>query len=135
MLAHQEDDDEYPIIKICDFGLAHKIDPKLGNKAHKTSTIGTWGYIAPESTTSPFIDRSIDIWSLGLTLYEMAVAYKPSQVKGYEYGSGEIPFRKRDWRNRSEELKNLIKSCLEIDPEKRITAENALQHPYFNYQV
>ena len=66
---------------------------------------------------------------------EMAVAYKPTQVGGYEYGTGDLPFRKRDWRGRSEELKNLISQCLEVDPEKRITAEDALQHPFFTIQV
>lgn len=135
MLAHQEEDDEFPIIKICDFGLSHVIDPQLGNKAVKKNTIGTWGYIAPECANNTHIGREIDIWSLGLTLYEMAVAYKPTQVKGYEYGQGELPFRKRDWRNRSTELQDLIKACLDIDPEKRITVTDALQHPYFTTQV
>ena len=135
MLAHKEEDDEYPIIKIWDFGLAQRIDPKFNNKALKTSTIGTWGYIAPESATATHIGREMDMWSLGLTLYEMAVAYKPTQVKGYEYGQGELPFRKRDWRGRTPELQNLISSCLEYDPEKRITVEDALQHPYFSTQV
>ena len=35
MLAHQEEDDKIPIIKLCDFGLAHQIDPKYNNKAPK----------------------------------------------------------------------------------------------------
>ena len=65
----------------------------------------------------------------------MAVAYKPSQVKGYNPESGEIPFRKYDWKGRSEELKNLITACMNLDPEKRITAEEALQHPYFTAQI
>jgi serine/threonine protein kinase len=77
----------------------------------------------------------MDIWSLGLSIYEMAVAYKPTQIGGFEYGKEEIPFIKRDWRGRSEELQDLIRQCLEIDPEKRITAEDALQHPFFTIQV
>jgi serine/threonine protein kinase len=51
MLAHIEDDDKTPIMKLCDFGLAHRTDPTLGNKALKKNTIGTWGYIAPEIKT------------------------------------------------------------------------------------
>lgn len=35
MLAHKEDDDKIPIIKLCDFGLAHQVDPKLNYRAHK----------------------------------------------------------------------------------------------------
>lgn len=51
MLAHKEEDDKFPIMKLCDFGLAHRVDPSLGNKALKVNTIGTWGYIAPEIKT------------------------------------------------------------------------------------
>lgn len=97
--------------------------------------MGTWGYIAPEIKDSRYIGREMDMWSFGLTLYEMAVAYKPTQVKNYKYNTGELPFRKYDWRGKSEELKNLISSWMAMDPEKRITAEEALQHPYFTTQV
>lgn len=72
MLAHKEDDDEYPIIKICDFGLAHHCEAKLGHKALKKATVGTWGYIAPEVKEAKFIGPEIDMWSYGLMLYEMA---------------------------------------------------------------
>lgn len=135
MLAHKEDDDQYPIIKLCDFGLAHKCEAKYNNKAPKKNTVGTWGYIAPEIKNSSYIGMEMDIWSFGLTLYEMACAYKPTQVKNYKYETGELPFRKYDWRGKSEELKKLICACMELDPEKRITAEDALQHPYFTTQV
>lgn len=135
MCGHIEDDDKIPIIKFCDFGLAHQADSKYNGKAPKKNTVGTWGYIAPEVKNSKFIGKEADVWSLGLTFYEMACAYKPTQVKNYKYGEGELPFRKYDWRGRSEELKNLISAMMEIDPEKRITAEDALQHPYFSTQV
>jgi serine/threonine protein kinase len=84
---------------------------------------------------STYIGKEMDIWSLGLSLYEMSCAYKPTQVNGFEYGSGDLPFNKRDWRGRSDELKDLISQCLEVDPVKRITAEDALQHPFFTIQV
>jgi serine/threonine protein kinase len=84
---------------------------------------------------STHIGQEMDIWSLGLSLYEMSVAYKPTQVTGFEYGNGDLPFNKRDWRGRSDELKDLISQCLEVDPVKRITAQDALQHPFFTIQV
>jgi serine/threonine protein kinase len=55
ILAHKEDDDKYPIYKICDFGLAHQISTKYGNKALKNNIVGTWGYIAPEVRSKPTI--------------------------------------------------------------------------------
>lgn len=107
------------------------MDSKLKNKA----SIGTWGYIPPEAKSSSFIGKEFDMWAYGMVLYEMAVAYKPSQVKGYNPDSGEIPFRKYDWKGKSEELKNLIMAWMTLDPNKRISAEDALQHPYFTTQV
>ena len=50
-LVHKEDDaddDDYPIVKLCDFGLAHVISGDYGNKAVMADVCGTSGYIAPE---------------------------------------------------------------------------------------
>ena len=44
------------------------------------------------------------MWSLGIALYKMSVAYKPTQLGGYRYGSGPVPFRKFDWKKKSKEL-------------------------------
>lgn len=111
MLLHKESDDEMPIVKICDFGLAHVLDPETG-RADKSTSVGTWGYIAPEVSDSDTIGPEIDMWSYGLLLYELAVAYKPTQVNNYEYGTGDIPFRKPDWRRKkaAESLQSLIVS-------------------------
>ena len=65
----------------------------------------------------------------------MAVAYKPTILGDYKYGSGPIPFRKFDWRKRSPQLQDLVTKLLEYDPEKRITAEEALDHPWFTIQA
>ena len=57
------------------------------------SVCGTYGYIAPEVKKGNEVTCKADIWSLGITLYMMSVAYLPHHVKGYKYGKGEIPFR------------------------------------------
>ena len=72
------------------------------------------------------------MWSIGIILYKMAMAYKPTQLAGYKYGTGPIPFRKFDWKKRSPELQDLVVRLLEYEPEKRISAEEALQHPWFS---
>jgi serine/threonine protein kinase len=41
-------------------------------------------------------------------------------------GSGPIPFRDRDWRKHNKCIKDLIMQCLEINPTKRISSEEAL---------
>jgi len=88
------------------------------------------GYIAPEITGKDIlIGPEIDVWSFAIVLYEMAVAYKPTKVKAYQYGKGPIPFRPRDWKklsDKGEPIMDLITRCLVMDPEQRITVEAAL---------
>mgnify|MGYP002633041305 CR=1 FL=1 len=63
---------------------------------------GSAHYLSPEVTGNMVeVGPEIDMWAFGIMLYEMCVAYKPTQVKGYAYGSGPIPFRPRDWKKLS----------------------------------
>lgn len=79
------------------------------------------------------VDCSIDIWSFGISLYKMAVAYFPSDIKKYQYGSGPIPFREKDWNNLSfYEIKDLIQKCLQFESHNRISAQKALKHHWFD---
>jgi len=49
----------------------------------------------------------------------------------YIKGSGPIPFRSFDWKKKEKLLQELICLMLETDPKKRISVEDALQHPWF----
>ena len=63
----------------------------------------------------------------------MCVAYLPTQVKNYKYGEGDLPYRPRDWRHLREKgaiVQDLINKCLAINPEERISAKEALEHPF-----
>ena len=90
--------------------------------------------MAPELGKGP-VDQSADMFSFGVVLYELSTAYKPTAMKNYKYGSGPIPFRNVDWRKRNPNLQDLISSCLDMDPAKRITAADALQHPWFSEET
>ena len=96
---------------------------------------GTAGYIAPEiKGNNKLVGTEIDLWGVGVIIYQMCVGYKPTQVKKYSYGSGPIPFRPRDWRhlsNKGETVQDLILQCLQLEPEKRITCDEALNHKWF----
>ena len=62
----------------------------------------------------------------------MAVAYLPTAIKQYRYGKDPIPFRQCDWKGYNfEKIKDLIERCVKIDPKERITAKEALDHPWF----
>lgn len=73
------------------------------------------------------------MWSFGLCLYKMAVAYFPKAIKNYKFGSGPIPFRPADWKvyEEKEKIQDLITRCLKLDPKERITADEAMAHPWF----
>ncbi len=92
---------------------------------------GTPGYFAPEQKAGSFVGTKMDMWAFGVMLYEMAVAYKPTELQSYRYGSGPIPFRQSNWAKVSKDAQDLICLCLQIEPEKRISAEEALQHAWF----
>lgn len=64
----------------------------------------------------------------------MAVAYFPTAIKKYVYGSGPIPFRQCDWKNFDgrENLQDLIKKCLQMKPDDRISVQEAFNHPWFD---
>ena len=133
----EEDSDELPQVKVCDFGLSHLAKPEHGGKALMVERCGTGGYIAPEvQSKNTLIGPEIDMWAFGVMLYEMCTAYKPTKLLNYRYGkfnyrkssigSGPLPFRDRDWRKHNKYIKDLIVSCLEINPTKRISSEEAL---------
>lgn len=71
-----------PIIKLCDFGISQVANPQeFGGlqKAMMKERSGTAGYIAPEiKANNKVVGPEIDIWSFGVILYEMCVAYKPT---------------------------------------------------------
>jgi len=90
-------------------------------KAVMVDVCGTTGYIAPEvKGKNSLVGPEIDMWGLGVMMYEMCVAYKPTKVLNYKYGSGPIPFRERDWRKIPKSAKEFIESCLVLEPGKRL---------------
>lgn len=80
-------------IKIIDFGISQPIGPE--GYAVFPTRCGTSGYFAPEmkGTKDIRVTSAIDIWAIGVIIYEMSVAYKPTSFRNYKYGSGPIPFR------------------------------------------
>lgn len=80
LISSSERDDEYPMAKICDFGLCHVIDSSVTggpnyNKAYMKVKCGTQGYIAPEQKeVSPIWLKSVRIrgWVLRLTFGALA---------------------------------------------------------------
>lgn len=85
IFAHREEDSDIHL-KIADFGLSLIVDESTG-KAHRELAAGTLGYLAPEVKSDAYITTAADIWSFGIMLYEMCVAYRPTDWGGYKYGT------------------------------------------------
>ncbi|CAD8150298.1 unnamed protein product [Paramecium pentaurelia] len=117
-------------LKIIDFGTAKELleSKKLSQR------IGTPYYIAPEVISKQY-DKKCDVWSCGVILFIMLCGYPPfngqSQQELYErIQAGVYTFNDSEWKEVSEDAKDLIKKMLVIDPEKRISAHDALQHEW-----
>lgn len=125
----QEDASGNLVFKICDFGISIQADSDTKTAVSK-ETVGSLGYIAPEMRKGAEVTSAIDIFSFGVTLYEMSVGYKPTTMdKGFPE-SGALKFFARDWKDLQPELQDLITRMLNKDPSQRITAEDALEHPW-----
>jgi len=98
--------------------------------------VGTPYYIAPEVIMSKH-GPSCDVWSIGVLLYIMLSGFLPftgeSPNKAFaKIIKGSYKMDQTEWSYISEESKDLIKQMLIVDPVLRITADDALNHSWFN---
>nr|QHR97372.1 calcium/calmodulin-dependent protein kinase type II subunit alpha isoform E1 [Sogatella furcifera] len=119
-------------VKLADFGLAIEVQ---GEQHAWFGFAGTPGYLSPEVLKKEPYGKPVDIWACGVILYILLVGYPPfwdedqhrlyAQVKAgaYDYPSPE-------WDTVTPEAKNLINQMLTVNPSKRITASEALKHPW-----
>ncbi|KAA6396938.1 MAG: hypothetical protein EZS28_007534 [Streblomastix strix] len=117
--------------KISDFGFAKKADST--NK--QTYLAGTIPFMAPELFKRPIIStQKVDIYALGVTFYRLIVHTYPLMLdtyKDYQKVMAHLKCIERPPIIKDNLLWDLLSKMLEFDPNKRITAAEALQHPYF----
>ncbi|XP_052119863.1 calcium/calmodulin-dependent protein kinase type II alpha chain isoform X12 [Frankliniella occidentalis] len=119
-------------VKLADFGLAIEVP---GDQQAWFGFAGTPGYLSPEVLKKEPYGKPVDIWACGVILYILLVGYPPfwdedqhrlyAQIKigAYDYPSPE-------WDTVTAEAKSLINEMLTVNPSKRITASEALKHPW-----
>lgn len=118
---------------LIDLGLATKFEK---DKKIDTEFVGTLPYVAPEVLNHLPYDETIDIWSLGVTFYIALSGTHPFPLE-YESSlrrcikSGEFSFDSDEWTHVSKEAKDLISKMIVVDPAKRISIQDALNHPWF----
>ncbi|XP_064620238.1 serine/threonine-protein kinase Chk2-like [Lineus longissimus] len=134
LLASEEDE---TLIKVTDFGLSKFVDSATMMKTF----CGTPNYLAPEILLTAGIGsytKSIDCWSLGVILYICLVGYPPftDERKDMDLSkqitTGQYDFPKDYWADISTKAVDLIKKLLTVDPKKRITLVEALNHPWLD---
>nr|XP_029496521.1 calcium/calmodulin-dependent protein kinase type II subunit gamma-like isoform X8 [Oncorhynchus nerka] len=119
-------------VKLADFGLAIEVQ---GDEQAWFGFAGTPGYLSPEVLRKDPYGKPVDIWACGVVLYILLVGYPPfwdeDQHKLYQQiKAGAYDFPSPEWDTVTPEAKNLINQMLTINPTKRITADQALKHPW-----
>lgn len=119
-------------VKLADFGLAIEVQ---GDQQAWFGFAGTPGYLSPEVIRKDPYGKPVDIWACGVILYILLVGYPPfwdeDQPRLYaQIKAGAYDYPSPEWDTVTPEAKNLINSMLTVNPAKRITATEALKHPW-----
>lgn len=117
-------------LKATDFGLSVFIEE---GKSYK-DVVGSAYYVAPEVLRRRY-GKEIDVWSAGVILYILLSGVPPfwaETEKGIFNAilEGHVDFESSPWPSISSEAKDLIKKMLTMDPKMRISAAQALEHPW-----
>ncbi|KAL6567691.1 hypothetical protein OROGR_001359 [Orobanche gracilis] len=117
-------------LKAIDFGVSTFIEP---GKVYEED-VGSPYCIAPEILLQKY-GKEVDVWSAGATLYILLSTNFPFHAKTDEgrieaIKEGQVDLTSRPWPLISSDAKDLIRRMLTVDPEKRITIAEALEHPW-----
>ena len=128
---NKKTNDRYFWIKIIDFGTAKYFEK---NKKEK-SVVGSSYYIAPEVLKKSYNEKC-DTWSIGVILYMLIVGRAPfdgadddeiiQNIRRGKYNS-----EHKKLLDSSKEVQDLVKKLLQVDVKKRLSAMEALKHPWF----
>lgn len=131
LISVQEDGSQS--VKLADFGLAVQVDDQpLYN------VCGTAFYVSPEMLNETGYSYKVDVWSTGVICFILLCGYPPFTSENENNQdelfdailAGDFQFSPPFWSKISQEAKNLIKSMLTVDPDKRFTAEQVFTHPW-----
>ncbi|KAJ2550735.1 Calmodulin-dependent protein kinase cmk2 [Coemansia sp. RSA 1933] len=129
------DEEKDAPLMLADFGIARimRSDDEV-----LSTMCGSMGYVAPEILLRQGHGKAVDIWSLGIVTFSTLCGYPP--FWRYEQPnalitamqSDNVEFDERFWWGISDHAKDFIRRCLRANPSDRITAEEALHHPWLS---
>ena len=121
-------------VKLIDFGTAKVFNEYKKNKG----IVGSSYYIAPEVVKGKY-DEACDLWSIGVIMYILLVGTPPFNgddeddiIRAVTIGKYDTSYPQ--YTSLSDNAKDLITRLLKFNPKERITAEEALNHPFFNFE-
>lgn len=116
------------LVKLADFGLARHTKP--GQKV--AEAVGSLNYLAPEIITrKPYDAKIADIWSLAIVMYAVLTGYLPAGEDG-RWDDPKSPAIVGVSAVKDPRARNLLHQMLNRIPEKRITIETVMAHPFLN---
>ena len=117
--------------KVIDFGLSKDT---WGNTRKLNSMVGSKMYMAPEIIRNEQHGLPCDMWSIGIILYTMLSNDYPFNVRNIDEEIMNTPvlYLGERWKDISVEARAFISSCLAKNDCDRLTAFEALNHPWFN---
>jgi serine/threonine-protein kinase RCK2 len=118
------------VIKIADFGLS-----KVIWDSQTMTPCGTVGYTAPEIVKDERYSKSVDMWALGCVLYTLLCGFPPFydesiQVLTEKVARGQYTFLSPWWDDISKSAQDLVSHLLTVDPDKRYSIGEFLNHPW-----
>ena len=120
--------DRYGVAKLTDFGWSNYVD---SNEIRRTYC-GTPVYLAPEMVKEIGHDEHLDIWCIGVLLFELLTGTVPFKGKDMDSLNNNIVSLKIVWpKDISTTAKNLISKILKREPGERISLRDMLKHPFF----
>ncbi|CAE8650316.1 unnamed protein product, partial [Polarella glacialis] len=120
ILVNHED-----VLKIADFGWAAYTD------VLRTTFCGTMDYLSPEMIKATGHDHNLDIWTVGVLLYEFLVGRPPFQSTNHTIVIEKILMCSINFpANFPPPAIDLVKRLLSLEPKLRLPLEDVLRHPW-----
>ena len=116
------------VAKLTDFGWSNYIQ----EDQKRTTVCGTPIYLAPEILEEKGHNEAVDIWCIGVLLFELVTATVPFQGNDIDTLKENILKLKITWpKDINTDAKNLIMKILKLDPKQRLPLEDMLKHPFY----
>ena len=122
-------------IKITDFGLSKIYSDDAAGEVTMKTACGTPGYVAPEVLGHDTYSNQVDLWSIGVIVYILLCGFPPfygdNDAQMFKrIKAGQYKFLSPYWDPISADAKDFVRNLLVVDPRKRMTAAEALNHKW-----